>query len=104
MSDSWNQTSGSPGSEAADAATEKGTAQSNIAIGAAATSKWVQPAKYDYTAFQSDEALAQFDGAMRIYEWDEEEFGDVGPKFPELEKELFGDPNDRGHAGLDFSK
>lgn len=46
----------------------------------------------------------KFDGSARIYEWDDE-FGDVGPKVPDLEKELFGDPDKRhGRTGLDFSR
>ncbi|KAF4124651.1 ATP-dependent RNA helicase DDX3X [Geosmithia morbida] len=42
------------------------------------------------------------EASARVYEWDEE-FGDVGPRLPELECELFGDPENRGQA-IDFSK
>jgi ATP-dependent RNA helicase DDX3X len=46
----------------------------------------------------------KWDGGARIYQWNDE-FGDVGPKFPDLEVELFGDPATRhDRAGLDFSK
>lgn len=45
-----------------------------------------------------------FDGNARVYQWDDE-FGDVGPKYEDLELELFGDPKDRDErTGLDFSK
>lgn len=40
--------------------------------------------------------------SARVYEWNEE-YGDVGPCIPELERELFGDPENRGE-GVDFSK
>lgn len=40
--------------------------------------------------------------AARVYEW-EDEFGDVGPRIPELEKELFGEFDSSGQ-GIDFSK
>ncbi|KAG6137375.1 hypothetical protein E4U28_004593 [Claviceps purpurea] len=65
---------------------------------------WVESQKTDYTAFSVGENPQQFDGQAKIYQWDED-FGDVGPKFPELELELFGDPQTRHErAGLDFSK
>lgn len=45
-----------------------------------------------------------FEGSARIYEWNDE-FGDVVPRVPELEEELFGAPDKRhGRTGLDFSK
>lgn len=45
-----------------------------------------------------------FDGSAPIYQWDDE-YGDVGPKMPELELELFGDPSTRHErTGLDFSR
>ncbi|KAG6013521.1 hypothetical protein E4U54_006620 [Claviceps lovelessii] len=65
---------------------------------------WVESQKIDYTAFSVGESPQQFDGQAKIYQWDED-FGDVGPKFEELELELFGDPETRHErAGLDFSK
>lgn len=45
-----------------------------------------------------------FDGSAPVYQWNEE-YGDVGPKIPELEMELFGDPATRHEkTGLDFSR
>lgn len=44
-----------------------------------------------------------WDGNAKTYEWDDE-FGDVGPKVPELEIELFGEKGARQKTGLDFSK
>ncbi|KAG5982939.1 hypothetical protein E4U55_001075 [Claviceps digitariae] len=68
------------------------------------SSAWVERQKIDYTAFSVGETPQQFDGQAKIYQWDED-FGDVGPKFEELELELFGDPKTRHErAGLDFSK
>lgn len=65
---------------------------------------WVECQKIDYTALSVGENPEQFDGQAKIYQWDEE-FGDVGPRFTELELELFGDPQTRHErAGLDFSK
>ncbi|QPH18825.1 hypothetical protein C2857_003925 [Epichloe festucae Fl1] len=65
---------------------------------------WVARQKVDYTALSGGENPQKYDGEAKIYQWDED-FGDVGPKFAELELELFGDPSTRHErAGLDFSK
>lgn len=65
---------------------------------------WVESRKTDYAAFSVGENPQQFDGQAKVYQWDED-FGDVGPKIPDLELELFGDPQTRHErAGLDFSK
>ncbi|GJN67480.1 hypothetical protein PLIIFM63780_004921 [Purpureocillium lilacinum] len=65
---------------------------------------WVGREAVDYTAATGGSGQHEFDGSARIYQFDEE-FGDVGPKFPELELELFGDPALRHErAGLDFAK
>ena len=61
-----------------------------------------QPNQDDYTAPDAIISTGAADGAARIYQWDED-YGDVGPRFPDLELELFGDPNDRQRTGLDFS-
>lgn len=45
----------------------------------------------------------EWDGSARTYEWNDE-YGDVGPKVPELEIELFGEKGNRQKTGLDFSK
>lgn len=68
------------------------------------TDKWVPPQATDYAALAQEPTEATFGSSARTYEWDKE-FGDVGPKFPELEIELFGDPESRlERTGLDFSK
>lgn len=72
----------------------------------AASSGWVEPNKIDYSAFndESNQGVETFDGAAPVYQWNDD-FGDVGPKFEQLELELFGDPGTRHErAGLDFSK
>lgn len=58
-----------------------------------------------------EEALAEAVGGLAPndwasnaakYEWDDS-FGDVGPRFPELEKQLFGTEN-HVKSGIEFSK
>jgi ATP-dependent RNA helicase DDX3X len=63
---------------------------------------WVPPTAYDYASFQGTQDT-DWEGNARVYEWDGEH-GDIGPELPELELELFGDPNTRATVGLDFSK
>lgn len=63
---------------------------------------WVAPVPYDYEAFQA-RGGSDWDSNVRVYEWDGEH-GDVGPELPELELDLFGLPDDRISAGIDFSK
>ena len=65
-------------------------------------SGWVQATPYEYEKFGRN-AETEWDGNARVYEWDGEA-GDVGPEFPELELQLFGDPNRRESHGLDFTK
>ncbi|KAK3393101.1 P-loop containing nucleoside triphosphate hydrolase protein [Podospora didyma] len=60
---------------------------------------WVQPMPYDY----SDSPGNEWDGNARVYEWDGE-VGDIGPEFPDLELQLFGDPEQRQSQGIDFTK
>ena len=65
--------------------------------------KWAEPLKYDYSAMEGPERDNVWDGNVRVYEWDGEE-GDVGPEHPELERELFGDPEKRLELkGIDFA-
>lgn len=68
--------------------------------------KWAEPLPYNYDelAQQGPEVVTEWAGNGAVYEWDEE-FGDVGPKFPDLELALFGDSNSRiaSNSGLDFS-
>ncbi|KAK4124996.1 DEAD-domain-containing protein [Parathielavia appendiculata] len=66
------------------------------------TGRWVEATPYDYSAYCTNEGH-EWEGNARVYEWDGEE-GDIGPEFPALEIELFGDPAKRVSAGIDFSK
>jgi ATP-dependent RNA helicase DDX3X len=63
---------------------------------------WVKATPYDYAAYGNDGGN-QWEGSARVYEWDGEQ-GDIGPEFPALEIELFGDPTKRVNEGIDFSK
>jgi ATP-dependent RNA helicase DDX3X len=58
---------------------------------------WVQPTAFDYGITEGDWA-----SNAAVYEW-EEEFGDVGPAFPELEAVLFGSET-RMTQGVDFQR
>ncbi|GKT62333.1 DEAD/DEAH box helicase [Colletotrichum tofieldiae] len=67
--------------------------------------EWTQPLPYNYEelAQQGHVETTDWEGNGAIYEWNDD-YGDVGPKFPELELALFGDPDTRrDHTGLDFS-
>ncbi|KAK6952399.1 hypothetical protein Daesc_006935 [Daldinia eschscholtzii] len=61
---------------------------------------WGQPVAFDYTETDVDR---QWGSNGTIYEWDGEE-GDIGPVNPGLELILFGRPEERHCAGVDFSK
>lgn len=61
---------------------------------------WVRPTAYDYTDSRED---VPWENNARIYEWDGEE-GEIGPEYPELELQLFGDPANREHHGIDFTR
>ena len=61
---------------------------------------WVEPEKYDYNSYNAkpNEPRDPLDPALELptwaanatkYEW-KDEYGDVGPAHPELEKMLFG--------------
>jgi ATP-dependent RNA helicase DDX3X len=61
---------------------------------------WVRPTAYDYTG----EAPREWEGNAAVYEWDGET-GDIGPEYPELELQLFGNPAELTSShGIDFSK
>lgn len=67
--------------------------------------EWTKPLSYNYDelAQQGPIETTNWEGNNVIYEWDEE-YGEVGPKHPELELMLFGDPDTRReHTGLDFT-
>lgn len=64
---------------------------------------WVDAKPYEYDTYTRDSTANDWDGNAKVYEWDGEE-GDVGPKVPELETELFGAVETRVSHGIDFSK
>jgi len=66
---------------------------------------WITQVPYDYAKYETGpHEFDKWESNAQVYEWDGEE-GDLGPEFPELELELFGDPKLRGTtAGIDFSK
>lgn len=76
---------------------------------------WVEKQAYDYETYNKsskelfDEGLApgglgaqDWASNAAKYEWDED-YGDVGPAFPDLEKQLFGGEH-RMRTGIEFSK
>ncbi|KAL9103128.1 MAG: hypothetical protein Q9163_001808 [Psora crenata] len=84
----------------------KGNAE---AVKRARESGWVEPTEYDYESYNATakeqlergNAPAWASNATR-YEW-KDEYGDVGPAHPELEKMLFGDENQM-RKGPEFEK
>jgi hypothetical protein len=51
---------------------------------------WANAVPFNYEAFQPQGGNnAEFHGSAQVYEW-KGEYGDVGPKIPELETMLFG--------------
>lgn len=51
---------------------------------------WIETTAFNYEDFQrTDGDDADWHGAAQVYEWSDE-YGDVGPEVPELEKMLFG--------------
>ncbi|KAK2478100.1 hypothetical protein H9L39_10588, partial [Fusarium oxysporum f. sp. albedinis] len=70
----------------------------------ASQGKWTEPQAIDYTSMATGGGDQQWGCNARAYAW-QDEYGDVGPKYPELELELFGDPTIRhDRVGLDFSQ
>lgn len=65
---------------------------------------WGQQQKEDYTSDAPIVTAEASEGTNPLYPWDEPELGDVGPKIPAVEHELFGAPEERVSVGLDFSK
>ncbi len=63
---------------------------------------WVQATPYNYQEYGKD-ASGEWASNAQVYEWDGET-GDIGPEFPALETELFGEPGQRGKQGIDFAK
>lgn len=63
---------------------------------------WVAATPYDYNAYTAG-GEHDWESNAKKYEFDGET-GDVGPEFPALEIELFGEPGNRAKKGIDFSK
>ena len=77
---------------------------------------WAEPQKYDYETYnapnvsvtpapeavENEFIVPVWASNAKKYEWSDE-FGDVGPRVPELERILFGDP-DQPERGVDFDK
>lgn len=49
---------------------------------------WVKPTPYDYASFHAVKEAKDWAATATRYEW-KDEYGDVGPAVPELEKQLF---------------
>ena len=85
---------------------------------------WVQPEAYDYAKYnmsgkeyEAQKAAAAenaelgptlhsgetWAGSAPVYEW-KGEYGDVGPRFPDIEKMLFGTDEDNGTGVINFEK
>lgn len=62
---------------------------------------WAAQQKDDYTATTNIVDTQPSAASARVYEWNDE-YGDIGPKIPELEEQLFGTSDSRGE-GIDFS-
>jgi ATP-dependent RNA helicase DDX3X len=70
----------------------------------ASQGRWTEPQAIDYTSMATGSGGQEWGCNARAYAW-QDEYGDVGPKFPELELELFGNPTTRhDRVGLDFSR
>lgn len=65
---------------------------------------WKKQQTEDYTSGDPVTAGEASEGTRPLYPWAEPEMGDVGPKIPGVELELFGPESDRASSGLDFTK
>ncbi|KAL1860407.1 hypothetical protein VTK73DRAFT_7353 [Phialemonium thermophilum] len=63
---------------------------------------WGEAQPYNYEEY-SAAAPVKWDSSARVYEYNGE-IGEVGPEYPELELQLFGDPEKRTSHGIDFTK
>jgi ATP-dependent RNA helicase DDX3X len=104
MTDNFDTTEMSTALEAISGATRKqpigAPPSKEEAIAKARGHKWVEPQKYDYSIYNKQVADAGTDTSQSRqhewassagkYEWNDE-YGDVGPRVPELEKQLFND-------------
>lgn len=107
MADPWNSEPGPAPSNDAPAGFDDqnaNAAEDTIVDAKVSTEKWTALEVTDYTAPPPSSQAQTWDSNARTYEWNDE-YGEVGPKFPELEIELFGEEATRHErTGLDFSK
>jgi ATP-dependent RNA helicase DDX3X len=59
------------------------------AIAKAREAGWTETTAFDYESFNRPAADGEYDGQAQAYEW-KDEYGDVGPEVPALERILFG--------------
>ena len=90
--DDWG--AGGDATEDTGAADEAAEAKKNMSkdefLKKAREAGWTEATAFDYEEFQRTSGdQTDYHGAAKVYEW-KEEFGDVGPEVPELEKVLFG--------------
>ncbi|CZS80266.1 unnamed protein product [Fusarium graminearum] len=70
----------------------------------ASRGRWTEPQAFDYTSLAAGSDTQTWGCSARAYAW-QDEYGEVGPKCPDLELELFGEPDTRHERkGLDFSR
>lgn len=88
--------------DASDSALASKAAKNKEASEAARAKGWTEPAEYDYSKYVAEDATAtatvpavvpeenlpEWAAGAAKYEWNDE-FGDIGPANPELEKMLF---------------
>lgn len=98
----WNQAQ--PLSDATNGITSTGPPKDEAMVKAARDAGWTEPTAYNYNDGENnvhtDEPLWAHKKGR--YEW-KEEYGNVGPEVPELEKELFHDEL-INRQGLKFDK
>ncbi|KAF4452406.1 hypothetical protein F53441_4752 [Fusarium austroafricanum] len=70
----------------------------------ASQGRWTEPQAIDYTAMAAGNEGQEWGCNARTYTW-QDDYGEIGPKLPEFELQLFGDPASRhDRKGLDFSR
>jgi hypothetical protein len=82
--------------------------EENVDPNRPAGGQWSKPVAHDYSDFimgsgaeLNPSEFARWDAFAERFEW-KEEYGDVIPRIPALEAQLFGD-NKQNKAGIDFS-
>jgi ATP-dependent RNA helicase DDX3X len=93
-----------------DAHNKESNTQAGDSAARAREQGWAEPEKYNYSAYNAsgreatDSTLELTDWASNAakYEW-KDEFGDIGPPHPELERQLFHEGTGT-HSGILFQK